>query len=186
MKPKEKPTKLLWLDLEMTGLDASKDRILEVAVIITDFTFAEFVNYETQIKHDQTSIKRLLDKNEFWAKRPAEVKKLLAQMQMGKSENEVENKLVALVEKYFLPGEQVYLAGNSIRVDRAFIDYWWPNFANLLHYRMLDVSSFKLWWTGRGGKEFVKKENHQALDDIRESIAELKYYTDKMKFNDKP
>ena len=80
-----------------------------------------------------------------------------------------------------MPNETVYLAGNSIRVDRSFIDVYMPKFAKILHYRMLDVTAFKLLWTGQGGTEYKKAKHHRALDDIRESIAELKDYNTKFR-----
>lgn len=177
MKPKEKPTKLLWLDLEMTGLVAQTDRILEVAAIITDFDFNELGEYHSVIKYDEAMIKKLLLTNPFWASRSDGLKQILKEISSGLDEKIVEKDLIGLCEATYLQDEPIYLAGNSIRVDRSFIDEWWPNFASKLHYRMLDVSSFKIWWTGRGNTEFKKTEKHRALDDIRESIAELKYYT---------
>lgn len=179
MKKREKPTKWLWLDMEMTGLVATKDRILEVATIITDTNFKELATYEAVIQHDENSLKNLLSANDFWSK--ADINKTLQRNNNGISEKKAEKELVMLVEKYYLPGETVYLAGNTIRADRAFIDQWMPDFAKILHYRMLDVSAFKLWWVAQGGREFTKKELHRALPDIRESIAELKYYSNTFK-----
>ena len=106
---------------------------------------------------------------------------ILEVIRRGKPEHEVENDLCTLVKKYFLPKETVYLAGNSIRVDRSFIDVYMPKFSKILHYRMLDVTAFKLLWTGQGGTEYKKAEHHRALDDIHESIAELKYYNTKFR-----
>lgn len=181
MKPKERPTKLCWLDLEMTGLDPKMDKILEVAVIITDFNFNELGLYHSLVKHDSKYIEDLLKSNPFWSGRSDGLKQIVKDLQSGKDEKIVEQQLIELCEKVYKNNEQIYLAGNSIRVDRGFIDNWWPSFAAKLHYRMLDVSSFKLWWTGSGGSEFVKTEKHRALDDIRESIEELKNYTAKIK-----
>jgi oligoribonuclease len=68
------------------------------------------------------------------------------------------------------------LAGNSIHNDRKFIERWWPGLDLKLHYRMLDVSSLKIFMQGRHGVEFEKREVHRAFDDIQASIAELQYY----------
>ena len=178
MKKKEKPTKWFWLDLEMTGLNPTRDRIFEVAVIITDSERTELATYSATVHHDTGSFKKLIKENPVWADRG--FKEVIGRVKQGINETKIEKELITLVEKYYLPGEAVYLAGNSIRVDRSFIDSWMPNFAKFLHYRMLDVSTFKLWWVAQGGKEYKKRELHSALPDIRESIAELKYYSSKL------
>ena len=72
------------------------------------------------------------------------------------------------------------LAGNSIHQDRRFIDHWWPQLAQRLHYRMLDVSAWKVVMEGKYGKKFAKPEDHRALEDIRGSIMELRYYLQKV------
>lgn len=72
--------------------------------------------------------------------------------------------------------QKIVLAGNTIGQDRKFIDVWMPEFASLLHYRMLDVSSFKIIFEQLYNKRFKKQKKHRAVDDILESIAELKYY----------
>lgn len=180
MKNPEIPKKLLWLDLEMTGLRPRSDRILEVAAIVADFEFNELGTYHSLIKHNQTGIQKLLQENPFWANRSDGLKKILKELGTGKPEAQVQTELIDFCKKHHQPNEPIYLAGNSIRVDRGFIDEWWPDFAKLLHYRMLDVSSFKIWWAGKGSEEFKKIEKHRALDDIRESIAELKHYASKI------
>ena len=79
------------------------------------------------------------------------------------------------VKKHF--GDEVYLAGNSIHQDRKFIDKEWPKLSAKLHYRMLDVSAWKVYFENALGKKFVKRDLHRALDDINGSIEELKWYT---------
>ncbi len=184
IKNNEVPTKFVWLDLEMTGLDPSVDKILEVAVVITDSNLNELASYHSLIRYGEDYINELLLKNPFWVSRPDGRKKILKELASGKTDSMVEYDLCVLMADNFKEGEPVYLAGNSIRVDRAFIDRSLPDFASLLHYRMLDVSSFKLWWLANGQGEYKKKELHRALDDIHESIAELKHYSDNIKFND--
>ncbi|HSW90953.1 MAG TPA: exonuclease domain-containing protein, partial [Candidatus Saccharimonadales bacterium] len=93
----------------------------------------------------------------------------------GKPESIVVDELTDLIHDQFA-SEPAVLAGNSIHQDRRFIRQWWPEVEALLHYRMFDVSSFKVWMQGKYGLEFEKKETHRALDDIDESIAELQYY----------
>ena len=169
------PKKLLWVDLEMTGLE-TVDRIIEVAAIVTDFEFKEFDQYETAIQQDAAFVKQRFAASSFWSKLPVESEAIMASMQHGKSEDVVQDEVCAIIDKHFTADEGVFLAGNSIRADRDFIDRWWPKVADKLHYRMLEVSSFKLWWLGSGHDPFVKQEKHRALEDIRESIAELQHY----------
>lgn len=184
MRLVEKPTKLLWLDLETTGLEpTSGDRILEVAALITDIGLNELASYHSLVAYeDIDEVHNILVQNPFWASRSDGLKKIIKEMPSGKPIDQVEADLVALQNEHFEPDEPIYLAGNTIRLDRDFIDYFWPEFARRLHYRMLDVSSLKLWWTANGKLEYKKIEKHRALDDIRESIAELKFYSQDIDF----
>ena len=167
------PTRLLWIDLEMTGLDPELHRIVEVAAIVTDFSLSE-IDQCTAIIHQPDSV--LAASNDFCI-RAHENSGLYASVRKSTlDEHDVEAELCQLIERNF-PGERAILAGNSIHVDRRFIDAQWPRLAALLHYRMLDVSSLKIWRMGTGQAIYTKKETHRALDDIRESIAELHMYT---------
>ena len=83
--------------------------------------------------------------------------------------------------------ETAILAGNSIYNDRKFIEKWWPEVASLLHYRMLDVTSFKILMENKLTDKFEKNDNHRALDDIGASIKELEFYLDNLsKISEKP
>jgi oligoribonuclease len=163
-------SKLLWVDLEMTGLEPETDRILEVAAIVTDFEFKELARYEAIIHQPEDVIQRM---NE-WAKLTHTQSGLVDKVATGQQEQDVIEQFVAFIQRHFT--EKPILAGNSIHQDRRFIRKWWPQVEALLHYRMLDVSSYKIMWLGRGNVAYPKKETHRALDDIEESIAELKYY----------
>ena len=92
----EKPTKLLWLDMEMTGVDAQLDRILEVAAIVTDFSFKELATYEAQIVHDEKKVKKLLLANAWWAARPNEMQEILEASRLRVLVYRVEKPLVSL------------------------------------------------------------------------------------------
>lgn len=173
------PKNLMWLDLEMTGLEPSKDVILEVAAILNNFEFNELSRYETGVKQDEALIRKLLYENEWSRNRPAETEAEIKTSINGKSPEAVEEELLSLINNTF-GNETVYLAGNSIHADRGFIKQYWPKLHARLHYRMLDVSSFKIWWTGTGHFPYVKKELHTALSDTEESIAELKFYLSKL------
>lgn len=169
------PTKLLWVDLEMTGLDAERDVILEVAAEITDFNMVTLASYEARIKHPRAIVVDRMQKNTWWAGFPANRDEFVSRLDEGKTDAQVEQELIGLLQQHF-GDEPAVLAGNSIHNDRNFIKQWWPAFDLKLHYRMLDVSSWKVFMQGRYGVEFEKKEVHRAFDDIQASIAELQYY----------
>lgn len=175
-----KKAKLLWIDLEMTGLDPEKDRILELAAVATDWDL-EPLEAKLGEKAELTAVVKVPEElmkermvGEFWEKNAESRAGLMRQNQLGASSCEVEEKLLEFMDKWF--GQEIILAGNSIHQDRKFIDREWPRVAARLHYRMLDVSAWKVVFEGKLGKKFLKKENHRALDDILGSIDELKWY----------
>jgi len=174
------PTKLLWLDLEMTGLDAQKDVILEVAAEITDFEFNTLATYEARVKQKREVVVDRMQKNIWWKDYPVNRDDFLDRLDSAVPSKQVEDDLVALVTEHF-GDEPAVLAGNSIHNDRKFIEQWWPALDLKLHYRMLDVSSFKLLMQGKYGIQFEKKEIHRAFDDIQASIAELQDYLQQLK-----
>ncbi len=173
---KTTPQTLLWLDLEMTGLDPAKDVILEVAAIVTDWNFTELASFESGVQQNREIADALLAINPFAMSRPTETQQLLDVSLAGLPEKTAEDRLIELVDKYCPRDEVALLAGNSIHTDRQFIRVYWPNLERRLHYRMLDVSAWKVVMQAKHNLEFTKKETHRALDDIRESIAELEYY----------
>ncbi len=175
-----KPAKLLWMDLEMTGLDPIEDRILEVAVIATDWNFKEIATYTAVVKVGPNLMKKRMV-GEFWEKFPEVREALQAQNETGRNGRTVENELLEFIDEHFADDENVILAGNSIHQDRKFIDNEWPCLSEKLHYRMLDVSAWKVVFAGKYHKKFAKPEAHRALDDIRGSIEELQYYLKKVK-----
>lgn len=165
---------MLWVDLEMTGLDPEVHRILEIGAFVTDFSLTQLPGTEfhalvaqpEEILASASDVVKQMDaRNGLFAQIRAE----------GRPETEVQQAFADFIREHF-PDEQAVLAGNSIHQDRRFIRRWWPDADALLHYRMLDVSSFKVYMQGRYGLDFMKQETHRALDDIRESIAELEYY----------
>lgn len=176
------PTKLLWVDLEMTGLDADKDVILEVAAEITDFKFKTLASYEAIVKQDKKTVVERMGKNIWWKDYPENRDEFVRKMEHGKPSAEVERELIELVEQQF-GSEPAVLAGNSIHNDRKFIQRWWPQLDLKLHYRMLDVSAWKVFMQGAYGVQFEKREVHRAFDDIQASIAELQHYLEWFKEN---
>lgn len=171
-KKVEKAT-LLWIDLEMTGLSPEDDRILEVAAIATDWDMNEIDTFTAVVKVDEKLIRERMV-GEFWEKNKESYDALVSQNKDGKPAAEVEQELLKFVEKNF--GETVYLAGNSIHQDQKFIEREWPKLNAKLHYRQLDVSAWKIYFENALHRKFMKPENHRALDDIRGSIEELKWY----------
>ena len=180
MKQAFKPQRILWMDLEMTGLDPLEDRILEVAVIVTDWNFKEIAHF-TAVKKVGPSLMKQRMVGEFWEAFPEVRDALLAQNDDGKNGRTVENELLAFIDEHFEPDTKVLLAGNSIHQDRRFIANEWSRLDARLHYRMLDVSAWKVVFEGKFSKKFAKPEAHRALDDIRGSIEELQYYLKKVK-----
>lgn len=174
------PTKLLWVDLEMTGLDAEKDVILEIAAEITDFEFNTLATYEARVRHPRKVVVERMQKNVWWQNYPANRDDFLDRLESGFPSKQIEDDLVALVAKHF-GDEPAVLAGNSIHSDRKFIAQWWPHLDLKLHYRMLDVTSFKIVMQGKYGLQFEKKDVHRAFDDIQASIAELQDYLARLK-----
>ena len=173
------PSKLFWVDLEMTGLDPAKDVILEVAVEITDFNFKTLASYETRVQQKRETVLTRMQANIWWKDFPENRDEFANKLGEGKPLKEVEKELIDLIDKHF-GKEPAILAGNSIHNDRNFIKRWWPALDLKLHYRMLDVSSFKVLMQGKYGEKFEKKEVHRAFDDIQASIAELQHYLDRL------
>lgn len=172
-----KRAKLLWMDLEMTGLEPEKDRIIEVAAVATGWDFEPIATFTAVVKVPEKLMKERMV-GEFWEKNAQARADLMAQNADGESAAEVERRLIEFVKKYF--GDEVILAGNSIHQDRKFVDREWPELARKLHYRMLDVSAWKVVFEGKFKKRFMKPELHRALDDIQGSIDELKWYLEMM------
>lgn len=157
----------------MTGLDPQRDKILEVAAIATDMRLNEIATYEAVVKVDE-EVMRSRMVGEFWEKNSKSRDALMVQNRDGKPVAEVERELLEFVEQNF--GQEIYLAGNSIHQDRKFLELQMPELNKKLHYRMLDVSAWKIYFENALGKKFIKPENHRALDDINGSIEEFKWY----------
>jgi oligoribonuclease len=177
---KAKPTKIFWVDLEMTGLDSQEDVILEVAAEITDFDFKTLASYEARIKQDRSVVIDRMQKNIWWKDYPENRDDFIQKLDDAKPSEQVEQELITLLSEQF-GNEPAVLAGNSIHNDRNFIKQWWPALDLKLHYRMLDVTAFKILMQGKYGVEFEKREVHRAFDDIQASIAELQDYLRQLK-----
>lgn len=168
--------KLLWIDCEMTGLDHEKEVIIELAAIVTDLDFEVLDTYETVINQSSTYLERMDD----WNKKHHSESGLLQKIPYGKTQDEVEEDLLKLVHRHWPKIEKKddmpLMAGNSVMQDRLFINKAFKEFSKKLHYRMLDVTSWKIIFNHKFEMKYEKKNSHRALDDIRESIEELKFY----------
>ena len=161
----------------MTGLSPQEDVLLEIAVEVTDFSFKTLESYEARIQQDHNTVVDRMQKNIWWRDYPANRDDFLNRLGEGKPLAVVEQEMIELVNKHWAD-EMAVLAGNSIYNDRLFIKQWMPRLDLLLHYRMLDVSAFKVFMQGTYGEVFEKQEVHRAFDDIQASIAELQHYID--------
>jgi len=170
--PGEKLERLFWVDLEMSGLDEFNDVILEVAVLISDLEFNVIAEYEVIVQQPQS----VLDGMDDWCKEHHGKSGLTAAVPHGRPIQAVEDDLLAIIDKHFSQGERVILCGNSVGTDRRFLIKGMPRLAERLHYRVIDVTSFKEIFWSRFGLTIDKAEGHRALVDIRESMAELQHY----------
>ncbi|KAL0390321.1 UNVERIFIED_CONTAM: Oligoribonuclease [Sesamum calycinum] len=168
---------LVWIDLEMTGLNIEVDRILEIACVITDGNLTKSVEGPHLVIH-QT--KECLDKMGEWCQEHHSASGLTKNVLRSKiSEQEAEKRVVEFVKRN-VGAYTPLIAGNSVYMDLLFLRKYMPNLAVLFSHVVVDVSSVKalcLRWYPRDSKKAPQKENkHRAMDDIKESIAELKFY----------
>jgi oligoribonuclease len=166
--------RLVWLDMEMTGLDPETCVPLEVAIVITDSELLELASYESVIAAPGEALATMVD----LVRRMHTENGLLERVAAAKAScGEVEEAMVGLLETWCEPRTGV-LAGNSIWQDRRFLRRYFPRFETALHYRMVDVSSIKELvrrWYGEAALP-GKDSAHTAMADIRASIAELQHY----------
>ena len=167
---------LIWLDMEMTGLDPERERIIELAMIVTDVNLVTIAESPVWVVHQSDA---QLDAMDDWNKATHGRSGLIARVQASTlDEAGVEAAALAFMQDY-VPKEASPMCGNSIGQDRRFMVRYLPQLEAWFHYRNLDVSTLKELcrrWKPEVAKGFVKKSDHTALADIRESIEELKYY----------
>ncbi len=171
-KSPSEATFLFWLDMEMTGLEVEKEKILEVAALVTDHDLKAFGSLEAVVYQSP----EVLAGMDEWCRKTHGKSGLVNRVPNGITEAALDDGLCAMLDAPDCPKGRPILAGNSIGQDRKFIDRYLPKFAARLHYRMLDVSSFKIIFEHRLGLKYKKQNKHRALDDVRESISELQFY----------
>lgn len=168
--------RLVWLDMEMTGLDPEKERIIEVAVVVTEPDLTVVAEGPVLVIHQPDS---LLDAMDSWNKSTHGKSGLIDKVKASTlTEAQAEDALIAFLSQHVPPGKSP-LCGNTISQDRRFMFRYMPRLEQFFHYRNLDVSTLKELarrWRPDVYKGFEKKSRHEALADIYESIDELKYY----------
>jgi len=164
--------KLLWIDMEMTGLDVRENVIIELAAIVTDLQMKALEEYHEVVYQPPEELAKM----DAWNQNTHGGSGLLAKIPHGKPLYDVESEVLALIGRHFDDEVRPVLTGNSIQQDRKFIEAYMFRLEQRLHYRMIDVSSFKQIFNHIYGVRFSKTGSHRALDDIHESIRELQCY----------
>ncbi|MGQ0621882.1 MAG: oligoribonuclease [Panacagrimonas sp.] len=167
---------LIWIDLEMTGLVPDRDRIIEVATLITDSQLNWLAEGPVLAVHQSDEALAAMDE---WNTRQHGGSGLTQRVRDSRiAEAEAEARTIEFLSRWVPPGKSP-ICGNSICQDRRFLARWMPQLERYFHYRNLDVSTLKELcqrWAPEIAKGFSKASTHLALDDIRDSVTELRYY----------
>jgi oligoribonuclease len=167
---------LVWLDMEMTGLVPETDRIIEVAMVVTDNDLNTIAEAPTLVVHQPDSV---LDAMDNWNKSTHGKSGLIDRVKASTmDEAQVEEQLLAFLKEH-VPAKTSPICGNSICQDRRFMARWMPKMEDYFHYRNLDVSTLKELakrWKPEVAQGIKKHGKHEALADIYESIEEMKHY----------
>jgi oligoribonuclease len=168
--------RLIWLDLEMTGLQPDSDRILEVAMVVTDAALNVVAEAPVWAVHQEDAVLAAMD---AWNQSMHGRSGLIDRVKISTlSEADVESQALAFLKEH-VTAQASPMCGNSICQDRRFLARWMPQLEAFFHYRNLDVSTLKELcrrWQPEIARGFNKDSKHEALADVYESIDELKYY----------
>jgi len=175
---KEEPSKqnLIWVDLEMTGLEPQTDQIIEIATVVTDAELNELAQGPMIAIHHSDEVMAMMDEWNTNQHGKSGLTQRVKESRYSLAEAEAES--ITFLQKWVAKGASP-MCGNSICQDRRFMARLMPTLEAYFHYRNLDVSSIKELtsrWAPEILKGFTKESSHLALDDIRDSINELKYY----------
>jgi oligoribonuclease len=167
---------LIWVDMEMTGLAPERDRIIEIALVVTDSQLNILAQSEAWVLHQPREV---LDAMDSWNRGTHAKTGLIGRVSASKlTEAAVEEAALAFLAQH-VPANVSPMCGNSICQDRRFLARWMPRLEAYFHYRNLDVSTLKELvrrWKPEVLKSFTKEGKHEALADILESIEELRFY----------
>jgi oligoribonuclease len=171
------PSYLVWIDLEMSGLNPETDVILEIATIITDNNLNEIAIGPSLVIGGQPINEHLM--NPIVKEMHTTSGLLKAVDASSTSLDQAQINTLAFIAQWCAP-QTGLLCGNSVWQDRLFLQKYMPKIVQYLHYRLIDVTTIKevvaRWYPNNSAASFKKKSNHRAIEDIRESIAELAYY----------
>jgi oligoribonuclease len=172
------PNRLIWIDLEMSGLKPDADRILEVALVITDHALETVAQAPVYVVHQDDAV---LDGMDSWNQSTHARSGLIGKVRASvATEQDVEAAALAFLQEH-VPARVSPMCGNTICQDRRFLARFMPALEQWFHYRNLDVSTLKELarrWKPDLMKGIPKEGRHEALADVLESIAELRYYRD--------
>lgn len=167
---------LIWIDLEMTGLNPEKERIIEMAVIITDSQLTVLAESPVIAIHQSDE---LLNSMDNWNTKQHHSSGLVERVRASTTTEAAAEAMMLEFLKQYVPAGKSPMCGNTVYQDRRFLVRYMPELERYFHYRLLDVSTLKelaLRWAPRIYNGLQKESKHLALDDVRDSIAELKYY----------
>lgn len=174
--PKPNADNLIWIDLEMTGLDPASDHIIEIATIVTDKELNVLDEGPSIVIH---TTDEMLEGMDEWCTEQHGKTGLTERVRNSDISVEMAESVTLSFLKQYVPEGASPMCGNSICQDRRFMAIWMPTLENFFHYRNLDVSSLKILasnWAPQALEGFTKVGSHLAMDDIRDSISELKHY----------